>query len=293
MKSKTTAKITRTIKYLPAILMLWFFLNSMISETMAKSISVKNNSLDVPTELSVEQEDGVVTLSWTNNGGTGKNLIERRTAKESWKQIGSVEAEEESFADESIEADGTYFYRVRNANEKAYSNEVSISVKANAEEETEPETQPTTNKPQNPTPNPSQEWKKPKFRFEVEIPELNSTIMVEEIAGLNTEEPIEYRGGNSPNSSVQKMPGIKKFGNITLKKGMFKEPDVFWKLYEQVKSTKVQGRTTIIKLLDEDGNPTMVWTLTNAFPSKIIGTDSKSEITINFEYMTIHNKEKD
>ena len=35
--------------------------------------------------------------------------------------------------------------------------------------------------------------------------------------------------------------------------------------------------TVVIRLLDEKGNPTMVWTLQNAWPTKVSGTDLKSD----------------
>jgi phage tail-like protein len=53
----------------------------------------------------------------------------------------------------------------------------------------------------------------------------------------------------------------------------------------------------IISLLDETGNPTMVWTLNNAWPAKITGTDLKAQgnevavetIEIAHEGLTIAN----
>ena len=39
----------------------------------------------------------------------------------------------------------------------------------------------------------------------------------------------------------------------------------------------IKRETVVIKLLDESGSPTMTWTLTNAWPTKITGTDLKSE----------------
>ncbi len=39
----------------------------------------------------------------------------------------------------------------------------------------------------------------------------------------------------------------------------------------------IKRETVVIKLLDETGAPTMTWTLTNAWPTKITGTDLKSE----------------
>jgi phage tail-like protein len=49
----------------------------------------------------------------------------------------------------------------------------------------------------------------------------------------------------------------------------------------------------IIKLLDEAGKPTMTWTLNNAWPTKIQGTDLKADAneaaieTIELAYETL------
>ena len=39
----------------------------------------------------------------------------------------------------------------------------------------------------------------------------------------------------------------------------------------------IKRSTVVISLLDEAGKPTMIWTLTNAWPTKITGTDLKSD----------------
>ena len=93
------------------------------------------------------------------------------------------------------------------------------------------------------------------------------------------------------------MPGIKKYGNVTLKKGVFKSDNKFWDWFNQIKmNTEKRGPVTI-SLLDEVGNPTMVWTLLNAWPTKIAGTDPKADgneivvesIEIAHEGLTIAN----
>lgn len=38
----------------------------------------------------------------------------------------------------------------------------------------------------------------------------------------------------------------------------------------------IKRSTVTISLLDEEGKPAMVWTLTNAWPTKITGTDLKA-----------------
>jgi len=139
-------------------------------------------------------------------------------------------------------------------------------------------------------------WPLPKFYFEVK---WDSTVMqFQEVSGLDVESaPIEYRHGNSPAFSVMKMPGLKKVGNITLKKGVFKADNKFWDWFNQIKMNTIKRVPVTISLLDEAGKPTMVWTLANAWPTKITGTDLKSEgnevavetIEIAHEGLTIAN----
>lgn len=121
----------------------------------------------------------------------------------------------------------------------------------------------------------SSAWPVPKFRFEVK---WDSEVMsFQEVSGLDVEaQPIEYRAGDSPAFSVQKMPGIKKYSDITLKKGVFKSDNKFWAWFNEIKMNTVRRMPVTISLLDEDGGATMVWTLTNAWPTKITGTDLKS-----------------
>lgn len=118
-------------------------------------------------------------------------------------------------------------------------------------------------------------WPLPKFYFLVNI---NGTdYPFQEVSGLDAEgQAIEYRHGDSKQFSTIKMPGITKTGNVTLKKGVFVQDNNFWQWYSAIKMNTVKRSTIIIKLLDESGNPTMTWTLNNAFPTKITGTDLKS-----------------
>lgn len=100
----------------------------------------------------------------------------------------------------------------------------------------------------------------------------------QEVSGLETEtQVIEYRHGDSKQFSTIKMPGIAKTGNVTVKKGVFVKDNNFWNWYNQIKMNTIKRVAVTIKLLDESGNPTMTWTLANAFPVKITGTDLKSD----------------
>jgi phage tail-like protein len=141
-------------------------------------------------------------------------------------------------------------------------------------------------------------WPLPKFYFKVSLGSQDSTVSFQEVSGLETEtQAIEYRHGDSKTFSTIKMPGIAKFGNVTLKKGIFAKDNNFFKWYSAIKMNTIKRETVTIQLLDEQGNPTMTWTLTNAWPSKITGTDMKSDanevavetIELTYEVLAITN----
>lgn len=139
-------------------------------------------------------------------------------------------------------------------------------------------------------------WPLPKFYFQVKIGDKE--IPFQEVSGLDIEaQIIEYRHGNSKEFSTIKMPGIKKTGNVTLKKGIFVKDNGFWDWFNKIKMNTIERQTIVINLLDESGAPTMVWTLSNAWPTKITGTDMKSDgneiavetIEVAHEGLTIAN----
>lgn len=140
-------------------------------------------------------------------------------------------------------------------------------------------------------------WPLPKFSFEVK---WDSKVMsFQEVSGLSMEtEEIKYRSGDSKSWGVIKMPGMTKYGNVTMKKGVYKGDNKFFEWFAEIKMNTVKRKPITISLLDEGGKPTMVWTLLNAFPSKITGTDLKAEgnevaietIEIVHEGLKIENK---
>ena len=121
-------------------------------------------------------------------------------------------------------------------------------------------------------------WPLPKFYFTVTLGSQDSSVSFQEVSGLETEtQIIEYRHGDSKQFSTIKMPGIAKVGNVTLKKGIFVKDNNFFTWYANIKMNIIKRETVVIKLLDEQGNPTMTWTLANAWPTKVTGTDLKSD----------------
>jgi phage tail-like protein len=119
-------------------------------------------------------------------------------------------------------------------------------------------------------------WPIPKFHFRVEW--AGNDVGFQEVTGLSMETQfIEYRAGNDPTFLTQKVPGLKKHGNITLKKGLFAHDNAFWDWFTDVQANKERRETVTITLLDEEGSPVFVWTVNNAFPVKVSAPDLKSD----------------
>jgi phage tail-like protein len=116
----------------------------------------------------------------------------------------------------------------------------------------------------------------PKFHFQVEWG--GTKIGFTEISGLDSElEVIEYRQGASPEYSKIKMPGLRKFSNITLKRGMFKGDNEYFEWMNSVQMNTIDRRDITISLLNENHEPVVVWKVRNAFPTKVQSTDLKAD----------------
>lgn len=114
----------------------------------------------------------------------------------------------------------------------------------------------------------------PAFYFTVDWG--GSTSEFSEVSGLNIEhQVIEYRHGLSKENTM-KMPGIPKFGNITLKRGVVQGNNEFFEWLNTKNLHTQERRTLTISLLDEEGNPVMTWKAIDAFPVKVEGPGLKA-----------------
>jgi phage tail-like protein len=104
------------------------------------------------------------------------------------------------------------------------------------------------------------------FNFLVEID--NVTVAgFSECSGINTEtDAIEYRTGNL-DITVTKLPGLKKFGNITLKRG-FTDSKELWEWRKKVLDGKTERQSGSIVLLNESRQEAMRWNFREAWPRK-------------------------
>ncbi len=120
----------------------------------------------------------------------------------------------------------------------------------------------------------------PKFHFELEWG--GTRFGFTEVTGLDFEtQVIEYREGNLPTYNKAKQPGLTKYSDVVLKRGIILDDFEYfnqWVKTAMFQEKKEQYRRTVtIKLLNEEHKAIIVWTLSKAWPSKIQSTDLKAD----------------
>lgn len=120
------------------------------------------------------------------------------------------------------------------------------------------------------------EYPLPKFSFLVEWGEAR--IGFTEVSGIESSiEMIEYREGSNKSYSKLKMPGMQTYSNVTLKRGTFQADTSFYDWFNTVQMNTAERRDVIIKLLNEENEPTMVWRLANCFAVKYQASELKAD----------------
>ena len=88
-----------------------------------------------------------------------------------------------------------------------------------------------------------------------------------EVSGLGVEiTPIEYRTG-AEDTTVRKLPGLKKFSNIVLRRGITGDI-AFWNWISEAMNGEVRRTSGFISLLDEARNEVMRFNFRNGWPTK-------------------------
>lgn len=120
-----------------------------------------------------------------------------------------------------------------------------------------------------------------RFRYKVEIDGLEAGGF-SEVTGFDASiDVIEYREGDMVQTPM-KVPGLKKYSNITLKKGLADSKVLYDWIIEGV-NRAVQRKTITITLLDETEAPAASWQVINAWPLKYTAPDfnaTSSEIAV-------------
>ncbi len=109
----------------------------------------------------------------------------------------------------------------------------------------------------------------PVVNFHFSVDWGGTRIGFSEVSGLNAElEVLEYREGSNPEYTTQKLPGLRKFSNITLKRGAYKgDYELF--AWFNTGGIIVERRDIVISLLNEQHEPIIVWKVKNAWPVSV------------------------
>jgi len=109
-----------------------------------------------------------------------------------------------------------------------------------------------------------------RYHFSVEWG--GSRIGFMEVSGLDIEiEAVSFREGSNPDDSFRKVPGLRKFSDIILKRGIVKGDNEFFTWINTKQIGTIERRDVRISLLNENHEPIVVWKLQNAFPVKYSG----------------------
>jgi phage tail-like protein len=116
----------------------------------------------------------------------------------------------------------------------------------------------------------------PVFHYKVSWNNLD--IGFSDVSGLTQEtQPIEYRDGLMPGTTASlRRPGLKKVNNITLKRGIVEQNNELFTWFNNNGAPNVERRDITISLLNDEGNPVMVWTIVQAWPTKVEGPGLKA-----------------
>ncbi|HEX9854750.1 MAG TPA: phage tail protein [Acidimicrobiia bacterium] len=120
------------------------------------------------------------------------------------------------------------------------------------------------------------------FNFLVEIDGMVAAGF-SSVSGIGVEiTPIEYREGSDKSHGVRKLPGLAKYPNITLKRGVTVSREL-WDWAKTGMTGPVQRRNGSIILLDESGQEAIRWKFVEGWVCKYEGpalTAGSNEVAI-------------
>ncbi|GGW91282.1 phage tail protein [Streptomyces chartreusis] len=116
-----------------------------------------------------------------------------------------------------------------------------------------------------------------------------------EVSGLTVDvQPIDYRNG-SEDIRVRKIPGLKKFSNLTLKRGVTGHVE-FWNWIKKSMNGQTLRAAGTIVLLDENRQEVMRWNFDRAWPVKYTGPSlgaTKNEVAMETVELAVEDLQID
>lgn len=113
------------------------------------------------------------------------------------------------------------------------------------------------------------------FNFQLEIDGIPLGAF-SECSGLTAEgDAVDYREGTDMQPNVRKLVGLRKYTNITLKRGYTLDQSL-WDWYGNIHNGVADRRNVTIILMDEAHVPVIRWHAENAWVNKIEGPSFKA-----------------
>lgn len=111
------------------------------------------------------------------------------------------------------------------------------------------------------------------FRFRVELDGIETAAFSEATVPDSSTDAVDYREGTDP-THQRKLSGLTKFGNVTLKKGITDNMDLYdWRKSVEQSGAKGARKNMSLILIDEEGNDKSRWNIVEAWPTKYDPSD--------------------
>lgn len=113
------------------------------------------------------------------------------------------------------------------------------------------------------------------FNFRLEV-DGTSVAAFSNVSGLSSEgDAADYRTGVDIPLTNRKLPGLRKYGPIVLKRGMTKDTTL-WDWYKNIANGKADRRNGAVILMDEARNDVLRWHFESAWPNKMNVSEFKA-----------------
>ncbi|MGE5117356.1 MAG: phage tail protein [Betaproteobacteria bacterium] len=113
------------------------------------------------------------------------------------------------------------------------------------------------------------------YNFVLEIDSLAKGAF-SEVGGLTAEgDAVDYREGSDLQQNVRKLVGLRKYANLTLKRG-YTQDKALWQWYTNIMNGVADRRNVTIVLMNEARQPVLRWHAENAWINKIEGPAFKA-----------------
>jgi phage tail-like protein len=113
------------------------------------------------------------------------------------------------------------------------------------------------------------------YNFVLEVDSLPKGAF-SEVGGLTAEgDSVDYREGSDLQQNVRKLVALRKYTNITLKRG-YTQDKALWQWYTNIMNGIADRRNVTIVLMNEAREPVLRWHAENAWINKIEGPAFKA-----------------